>query len=564
MSNHHESTTPRELADWYVDQLAELEPSVATMLGVRPGDDRMPDFSPETRAARAQLGREVLQQLDALQDATRPVGFAPVDQRCGALLRDRISVELEAHESGEDLRVLRNIASPIHSARSLFLLMPQSTPEDWAVISRRMAKFPASYSSLQATLDEGRRRGLTSATRQVETIIGQLEQWLEGNESWFHEFVRDGPDALRQDLRESADAATAAVARMRTYLQDEYLPDAQGTPDAVGRDRYLLSTRRFMGASIDPEEVYGWGCQEYQRINAEMRDLAEEIKPGSSPLEAMAWLDVHGRRVEGVEQVRQWLQAMMDTAIRELHGRHFDIAEPIRTVEANIAPSGSAAAPYYTRPTVDFSRPGRTWLPTLGRTVFPVYDLVSTWFHEGVPGHHLQFAQWAHMSSELSIYQTTLGSSSGMTEGWALYAERLMDELGYLDAEERMGYLDAQMLRAIRVVIDIGMHLELGIPEDSPIAPGQTWTPALAEQFLNEHSGSSPEFVASEITRYLGWPGQAISYKLGERVWLAGREEARRAHTERGETFDLKAWHMQALSLGALGLDDLQKVLAEL
>lgn len=193
-----------------------------------------------------------------------------------------------------------------------------------------------------------------------------------------------------------------------------------------------------------------------------------------------------------------------------------------------------------------------------------MYDLVSTWYHEGVPGHHLQFAQWAHMSSELSIYQTTLGSSSGMTEGWALYSERLMDELGYLDPEERMGYLDAQMLRAIRVVIDLGMHLELKIPADSPIAPGQTWTPALAEQFLNAHSGSSPEFIASEITRYLGWPGQAISYKLGERVWLAGREEARKAHTERGESFDVKAWHMQALSLGALGLDDLQQVLAEL
>lgn len=262
MSNHHDSSTPRELADWYVDQLVELEPAVATMLGLKPHDDRMPDFSPETRAARAQLGREVLKRLDSLQEAAGPVGAAPADQRCAALLRDRIGVELEAHEAGEDLRVLRNIASPIHSARSLFLLMPQSTPADWAVIARRMAKFPASYSSLQKTLDEGRRRGLTSAPRQVETVIGQLEQWLGGGESWFHEFVRDGPDALRHDLKESADAAATAVARMRTYLRDEYLPVAQGTPDAVGRERYLLSTRRFMGASIDPEEVYAWGWKE--------------------------------------------------------------------------------------------------------------------------------------------------------------------------------------------------------------------------------------------------------------------------------------------------------------
>jgi uncharacterized protein (DUF885 family) len=564
MSNHSGAVTPRHVADRFVHQLAEQDPAVATMLGLRPGDDRMPDFSPAAQAARAELGHGVLNDLDSVESNAGPAGFEQVDQRCATLLRDRIGVELEAHETGESLRVLRNIASPIHSARSLFLLMPQSSAEDWAVIARRMAKFPDSYASLRETLDEGRRRGFTSAPRQVETIIDQLGQWLAGTQSWFHEFVRGGPESLRRELEDAADLASGAVEQMRAYLRAEYLPDAQGTPDAVGRERYLLNTRRFMGASIDPDEVYAWGWQEYRRIDAEMRQLADELKPGASPLEAMAWLDEHGRRVEGVEEVRRWLQSMMDTAIEELHGRHFDIAAPLRTVEARIAPTGSAAAPYYTRPTVDFSRPGRTWLPTLGRTVFPVYDLVSTWYHEGVPGHHLQFAQWAHQSSQLSLYQTTLGSSSGTTEGWALYAERLMDDLGYLDPQERMGYLDAQMLRAIRVVIDIGMHLEMRIPEGSPIAPGRTWTPELAEQFLNAHSGSSADYVSSEIIRYLGWPGQAISYKLGERAWLAGREAARAAHAARNEPFDLKNWHMQALSLGALGLDDLQATLAEL
>ena len=533
------------------------------MLGLKPGDDRMPDYSPAKSQARAELGRRVLAELDAMEDAT-PEGFDEVEARCAALLRDRIGVELEAHESGENLRVLRNIGSPVHAARSLFLLMPQATEEDWAVIARRLAKFPDSYASLRQTLDEGRRRRLTSAPLQVETVIDQLGEWLEGEQSWFHQFAAKGPESLQAELNSAAEGAVEAVAAMRTYLREEYLPDAQGTADAAGRQRYLLSTRRFMGASIDPEEVYAWGWAEYQRIQAEMVELAEQIKPGATPVEAMAWLDEHGRRVEGVEEVRAWLQEMMDAAIAELDGKHFDIAEPVKQVEAMIAPAGSAAAPYYTRPAVDFSRPGRTWLPTLGRTVFPVYDLVSTWYHEGVPGHHLQFAQWAHVSQDLSLYQTTLGSSSGMTEGWALYAERLMDELGYFDAEERLGYLDAQILRAIRVVIDLGMHLELKVPEDSPIGAGQTWTPEMAEEFLNAHTGSPKEFVASEIIRYLGWPGQAISYKLGERVWLAGREAARAAAQSRGEEFDLKAWHMKALSLGALGLDDLESALAQL
>ncbi|WP_300345467.1 DUF885 domain-containing protein [Nesterenkonia sp.] len=560
MSNLSDARTPRQLADAFVYALADLEPSVATTLGLRPGDDRMPDYSPAAHQARAELGRSVLARLEELDDAGS-AAHSEIESRCARLLRDRISVELEVYESGEHLRVLRNIASPVHSARSLFLLMPTATEEDWAVIARRLAKFNQSYASLQETLEEGRRRGIFSAPRQVETIIGQLGEWTGGETSWFHDFVSSGPEPLAGELQRAADDAAAAVERMRRYLQQTYLPAAEGTPDAAGRERYLLSTRRWMGASIDPEEVYAWGWAEYQRIDGQMRELAEQIRPGCTPVETMRWLDEHGRRVEGVDEVQTWLQRMMDTAIDELDGTHFDIAEPIRTVEAMIAPAGSAAAPYYTRPAVDFSRPGRTWLPTLGRTVFPVYDLVSTWYHEGVPGHHLQLAQWAYKSEDLSLFQTTIGSSSGTTEGWALYAERLMDELGYLDAEERMGYLDAQMMRAIRVVIDLGMHLQLRIPQDSPIAPGETWTPQRAEEFFAAHSGRPADFIASEIVRYLGWPGQAISYKLGERAWLNGRDAARRAH---GDSFDLKQWHMKALSLGALGLDDLEETLAQL
>ena len=151
---------------------------------------------------------------------------------------------------------------------------------------------------------------------------------------------------------------------------------------------------------------------------------------------------------------------------------------------------------------------------------------------------------------------------SANVEGWALYAERLMDELGYLtDPGRRIGYLDAQRMRAIRVVIDIGMHLGLTVPPDAPMGAGEQWTPDLAQAFFAANSGRSPAFIDSEITRYLGWPGQAISYKLGEKAWLAGRAAARDA---RGAGFDLKAWHMAALSMGSLGLDDLTDELAAL
>jgi uncharacterized protein (DUF885 family) len=357
---------------------------------------------------------------------------------------------------------------------------------------------------------------------------------------------------------------------VRDFLRDVYLPQAEGTPDAVGRHRYALAARRWTGSDLGAgeglEEAYAWGWGEHRRILAEQRTEAERVVSGGTPMEAMRWLDVHGPAVDGVEAIRERLQSMMDDAIAALDGVHFDLAEPVRRVEAMIAPPGSAAAPYYTRPAQDFSRPGRTWLPTLGRERFPLWDLTSIWYHEGVPGHHLQLAQWAYVSGQLSTYQTSLGSVSANVEGWALYAERLMDELGYFtDPGTRLGYLDAQQLRAVRVVIDIGMHLGLPVPDDADgtLAEhrGRPWTPELARAFLGEHSGATPAFLDSELVRYLGLPGQAISYKLGERAWLDGRAAAQRA---RGAAFDRKAWHMAALSQGSLGLDDLAAELAVL
>src|SRR5690606_14952502 len=150
-------------------------------------------------------------------------------------------------------------------------------------------------------------------------------------------FVGQGPEGQRAELTAAADAAVSAVRDLRDYLAGSYLPSAEGTPDAVGEDRYRLNVRRWMGADIDPQEVYSWGWAEYRRLAAEMGELAERLLPGSTPVEAMRHLDEHGRRVEGVDEVRRWLQDLMDRTIAELDGTHFDIAEPIRTVEAMIA-----------------------------------------------------------------------------------------------------------------------------------------------------------------------------------------------------------------------------------
>jgi uncharacterized protein (DUF885 family) len=560
--------TPRRVADRYVDALCDLDPLVATQLGTRPGDDRLPDLSPAGLAAEEALERATLAELDRVLAADPSLDDDPIERRCARLLRERIGAELAAHEAGEGFLTLNNLFSPIHAIRQIFSLMPAVTEADWQVIGRRMARVPEAYRGFRETLEEGCRRGLVVAPRQAETVVVQLDEWLAG--PYFAGFVASAPEAVLPELVPAARAADEAVVEMRDYLRDVYAPHTMGTPDAVGRERYALAVRRWTGSDLGTaqglEEAYAWGWSEHRRILAEQRIEAEKVLPGATPMEAMRWLGVNGPAVEGVEAVRERLQAMMDDAIATLDGTHFDLAEPVRRVEAMIAPPGSAAAPYYTRPAQDFSRPGRTWLPTLGRTRFPLWDLVSIWYHEGVPGHHLQLAQWAYVSAQLSTYQTSLGSVGANVEGWALYAERLMDELGYFtDPGERLGFLDAQQLRSVRVVIDIGMHLGLPIPDDAEGAlaehRGQPWTPELARAFLGENSGADIAFLDSELVRYLGIPGQAISYKLGERAWLAGRAAAQAA---RGSAFDLKAWHMAALSQGSLGLDDLAAELAQL
>lgn len=552
--------TPRQVADRWVETLADLDPAVGTALGTRPGDTRMPDLSPDGSAARAEAARDVLAELDEAERTGTPTAD---DRRCATLLRERLQTALALHDAGEDLVSLRPIASPVHQLQSLFLLMPTATAEDWEVVAARMARVAGAAMSYRAALVHGLDTAHRSAARQAEAVAGQLDAWVA--DGWFTGFVADAPDQVRGRAERAADAATGAVAELAAWLRGTYLPAVADVPDAVGRERYLLSARQFLGAAVDPEDAYAFGWAELDRISAEMAVEAERVLPGADVATAFAYLDREGPAVEGVEEVRDWLQAMMDRAIADLDGSVVDIAEPVRRVEARIAPAGAAAAPYYTRPSLDFSRPGRTWLPTLGRTRFPLHDLVSTWYHEGVPGHHLQLGTWASRAAELSMFQVSLGSVSAATEGWALYAERLVDELGYLaDPGVRLGYLDNQRMRAVRVVIDLGMHLGLTVPADQDFHPGARWTPELGREFFAARSGSPAAFVDSEVVRYLGWPGQAISYKLGERAWLAGRAAARGAAEARGTSFDLRRWHTAALGLGSLGLADLERELATL
>ncbi|HXY92620.1 MAG TPA: DUF885 domain-containing protein [Acidimicrobiia bacterium] len=554
-----------DLADAYVERFAALDPLAATGEGITGHDHEMTDYSPDGVDERAEHDRATLRALAAVRIES------DADRVAAGVLRERLELALEEHDAGERLRDVRILGSPIQGVRLVFDLMPRDTLEHWQTIAERMALVPQGLAGLEAALTEGVQQGVVAARRQAVACTQQADVWAGVDAStppFFRTLVEDyerrdlGDAALGHRLEELATRATAAYAAMGRYLVEEYAPHAT-EHDPVGRERYSLYARDFTGTDLDLEETYRWGWDELHRIEHAMGQVAERIIPDVGVDAVIEHLETDPHRaIEGVEAFQRWNQELLDRTVAELDGTHFDIPEPVKRVEAMIAPPGGAAAMYYTGPSEDFSRPGRTWYPTLGKTRFPLWGEVSICYHEGVPGHHLQIAQVRYLAGTLSRYQRTLAGTSGHAEGWALYAERLMGELGYLeDPAYELGMLRAQAMRAVRVVVDIGMHLELPIPAGERYEPGETWTPELALPFVIERSKFPPDFMASEVDRYLGLPGQAISYKVGERVWLGARDAAR---ARAGAGFDLKEFHRRALDLGPMGLAQLDAELARL
>jgi uncharacterized protein (DUF885 family) len=540
----------RGICDRYVDDYAALDPVAATEFGIVGHESELTDYSPAGHAARAELARLALAEMAAAE---------PVDDGervAKAVFTDRLSLELELYDAGLTQAMLNVVIDPLHSLRVAFDLMPRETPEQRAAIDARITKVPAALAGLRASLLASADADRVSALRQVGKVADQCETWAGlGSAPGFFRTLGGETEAARQ--------ADEALAEFAGFLRAELAPLAP-TKDAVGAQVYRLWSRFFVGADLDPREAYEWGWAEFARIEAEMREVADRIRPGATVAEAADALDADPRyQVSGRDEFTRRMQAVADDALTTLRDKHFDIPDRLMAIEARIAPDGGNAIMYYTGPTEDFSRPGRMWwsLPA-DKHEFTVWRETSIVYHEGAPGHHLQIATAVNQAEKLTKYQRMMGFVSGHGEGWALYAERLMQDLGYLsDDGDLLGMLAGQLFRAARVIVDIGMHLEFDIPAGTGFHEGETWTPELGLEFLLTRTVAEPAMSRAEIDRYLGWPGQAPSYKLGERLWLAARDDARARH---GDAFDLKAFHKQALEMGGMGLDTLREQLSRL
>ena len=549
--------TVTDIADHYVEQVAQLDPLTATSVGITGFDHLMTDLSPEGFAARAALDRATIAELE------KAAAGGGEDSARKAML-ERLAIGCELYESGALNSELNVIASRLQGVREVFDLMPVDSEEAQRNLADRMAAVSSAYAGLRQTYTEAAAQECIAARRQVLACIKQCAEWSADGSDFYSSLVaRTGATgAIRADLDRAAASARTATAKFGRFLETEMLPLAP-LGDAAGRERYELASRAFLGAVVDLDEAYAWGWAEVMRIEEEMRQVADQIVPGGSVAEAVSALAADpARRISGRDAMRAWMQQVADTALAELDGKHFDIPAPARRIEAMIAPTTGGGI-YYTGPSEDWIRPGQMWW-ALGDGVdeLATWKEVTTVYHEGVPGHHLQSAQAVFLSDRLNRWQRLMCWISGHGEGWALYAERLMDELGYLaDPGNKLGMLDAQLLRAARVVVDIGVHLELRVPADSPWRPGEIWNADLAWEFLRARVQVEEQMLRFELDRYLGWPGQAPSYKLGERIWLEAREEARK---RKGPAFSLRDFHSEALALGSIGLDPLREALARL
>lgn len=545
------------IAEEWVTTLADLDPDVAIWIGIPGRYEEYGDLSPAGHERLIAEAKKVLAELEATE------AVDDVDWVTKTDMTSDITLDIEASDAGLWKRDVNVIASPAQGIRDTFDLMAHDTAEDWSTIAGRLGNLPGAIDGYIQTLRLGIKDGTVPARRQVTEVLEQARKHA-AKDGFFFSFAgsaaaADGvdlPDSLKADLQKGAEASAAAYQKLADFFESELAP-AAGETDGIGRELYALQSRRFLGAKIDLDETYQWGIEELARMVEEQTAIANEIKPGASVEEAIAILEAdESRKLHGTDELQKWMQKLSDTAVAELSKSHFDIPDPVKKLECMIAPTQEGGI-YYTSPSDDFSRAGRMWwsVPE-GVTEFDTWRETTTVYHEGVPGHHLQLGQAVYNRAKLNTWRRQLAGTSGHAEGWALYAERLMQELGYLDDPgDRLGMLDGQRMRAARVVLDIGVHL------GKPRLDGTgKWEYDYAFDFMKKNVNMNEPFVKFEVNRYFGWPGQAPAYKVGQRIWEQIRDEYK---AREGAAFDIKEFHRKALDLGGVGLDTLKAALAK-
>jgi uncharacterized protein (DUF885 family) len=540
------------VADRFVSRWAELEPTEALISGLAGTPGRLSDWSPEGRARVAGALRQGLSELDRtpLRDGA--------DRRAAAVMRDRLEIRLASAEAQDWARELEAgfLAPPVMDRMALSTA-PLADAGDAELLAARLDGLPRGLQGYAAALRLGLDQGRPGPRVLAERLVAMLRESARSGGGHFRGLAARAAALpgvgvrTARHLREAGRAADAAFEELADWLEREYLPHA-ARDAAVGPERYARALQEHLGMAAEPVELAAWGWEELGRLGQEMRREAAAGWPGLGLPEVLDRLDNDPAEpsAAGPDELLDWLRQVDRQVARQL-AEEFDIPPQLRVLRHELAPPGSAAGAYYLPPTEDGARPGVVvWTVPAGRV--PLWRWQTFSHHEGIPGHHLEHGGVRFLPAPLTRFQSALCEISGYSEGWGLYAERFMDELGAFDRPAtRLGFLVSQSFRTVRVVADTGLHLGLRVPAGlADPAAGQLITPEVAAGLLVRHGWQTPDFARSEVLRYLGSPGQAVAYKIGEHEWLQVRAQAR----QRIPGLTNRQFHKTALGLGQLPL----------
>lgn len=535
------------------DRTMAENPTWASTLGDRRHDDRWPDLSPEAIAASHAADRAALEELARIDRDALPPAEQLNHDLFGRMLRERIA----AHRFKPWVYAL-NMRDGIQNEHELLETLPFRARADWENWLARLRSFGTYMDQTIALLEEGAREGRTQPRVIVERIPAQVRRQLVADPAqspFFAPFDRL-PESLpaeeRERLRAAAREAIAGVvipayARLEKFLVERYLPAARDTvgiwDTPEGRAWYANRVAHFTTTSLTPDEIHEIGLAEVRRIRAEMERVVRAVGFEGSLREFIEELRTHPRfyyrtsdelfqaYLAAAKRIDPLLAPLFRTLPRTPYG--------VRPIPMSSAPDTTTA--YYMPPSRDGLRPGYYYVNLYRPDQRPKYEIPVLSVHEAVPGHHLQIAL-AQELPEVPAFRRFAGFTA-FVEGWGLYSESLGEEMGlYEDPYDRFGYLTYDMWRAVRLVVDTGLH-------------HKGWTRAQAIEFFRDNAAKSELDIVNEVDRYIGWPGQALAYKVGQLRIRALRSEAERALADR---FDIRDFHDVVLGAGALPLDLLE------
>ncbi len=540
------------LNDAWEWQLNEY-PVFASRLGDRRKNDQWTDVSLEAIARRHQDELEFLRRLRAIDSSQ----LAENDQLNYDLFRRELEDSIDGHQFRNYLMPMsqRGGVQSLESTAETVRLANVQDYEDWLA---RMARVEAVIEQTMERQEEGRKTGYMPPKILMERIPDQISAQLVEDpvESPFYIAFAEMPDAIdeanQERLRQAAkeiidDSIVPAYRKFSRYFNDTYLPASRDSIGASslpnGEAFYEYRTRSYTTTQMTPDEIHRVGLNEVKRIRDEMQLIIDELAFEGSFADFLHFLRTDPQfYYETPEELFEGYLAVskrIDPELVKLFGKLPRMPYGLRPIPDNIAPDTTTA--YYNSPAADGSRPGYYYVNLYRPEVRPKFEMEVLSVHEAVPGHHLQIALQMELE-EMPEFRKYSGFTA-FTEGWGLYSESLGYELGlYKDPYSHFGALTYDMWRAVRLVVDTGMHYK-------------GWTRQQAIDFFMDNAAKTEQDIVNEIDRYISWPGQALAYKIGQLKMLELRRKCEQAL---GDEFDIRAFHDEMLGGGALPLEILE------